>query len=154
MYDQHFQQSVIQSGMDANPARGQLKRGESFFIPSFCSRGLAMSGVRDRFGRPFPRQPAHHRSAHSEAESGAYSRDSSRFPRRRSYIPSTAIGQVPRLSCEGIVYQSLSLPKSLHQHRSSSPFRYHHGPMFMRLLTVPGMMLLALCYYCTIGEPD
>ena len=38
---------------------------------------------RDRFGRPVPRQPAH---LHTQAESGAYSRDSSRFPRRRPFI--------------------------------------------------------------------
>ena len=33
---------------------------------------------RDGFGSPFPRQPAHH---HTQAESGAYLRDSTRFPR-------------------------------------------------------------------------
>ena len=37
---------------------------------------------RDGFSRPVPRQPAHF---HSQAESGAYSRDSSRFTRRRPY---------------------------------------------------------------------
>ena len=38
---------------------------------------------RDGFGRPVPRQSAHF---HTQAESGAYSRDSSRFPRRRPFI--------------------------------------------------------------------
>ena len=38
---------------------------------------------RDWFSRPVPRQPAH---LHTQAESGAYSRDSSRFPRRRPFI--------------------------------------------------------------------
>ena len=38
---------------------------------------------RDGFGRPIPREPAH---LHTQAESGAYSRDSSRFPRRRPCI--------------------------------------------------------------------
>ena len=38
---------------------------------------------RDGFSRPVPRQPAH---PHTQAESGAYSRDSSRFPRRRPFI--------------------------------------------------------------------
>ena len=38
---------------------------------------------RDGFGSPVPRQPTH---LHTQAESGAYSRDSSRFPRRRSFI--------------------------------------------------------------------
>ena len=35
---------------------------------------------RDGFSRPVPRQPAH---LHTQAESGAYLRDSSRVPRRR-----------------------------------------------------------------------
>ena len=38
---------------------------------------------RDGFSRPVPRQPAH---LHTQAESGVYSRDSSRFPRRRPFI--------------------------------------------------------------------
>ena len=38
---------------------------------------------RDGFGSPVPRQPAH---LHTQAESGAYSRDSSRFPRRRPFV--------------------------------------------------------------------
>ena len=38
---------------------------------------------RDGFGSPVPRQPAH---LHTQAESGAYSRDASRFPRRRPFV--------------------------------------------------------------------
>ena len=38
---------------------------------------------RDGFGSPVPRQPAH---LHTQAESGAYIRDSSRVPRRRPFI--------------------------------------------------------------------
>ena len=38
---------------------------------------------RDEFDNPFSRQPAH---LHTQAESGAYLRDSSRVPRRRPYI--------------------------------------------------------------------
>ena len=38
---------------------------------------------RDGFRRPVPRHPAH---LHTQAEYGAYSRDSSRFPRRRLLI--------------------------------------------------------------------
>ena len=38
---------------------------------------------RDGFGSSVPRQPAH---LHTQAESGAYIRDSSRFPRRRPFI--------------------------------------------------------------------
>ena len=36
--------------------------------------------VQDGFGSPVPRQPAH---LHTQAESGAYIRDSSRLPQRR-----------------------------------------------------------------------
>ena len=39
--------------------------------------------LRDEFGSPVPRQPAH---LHAQAESGAYLRDSSRVPRRRPFI--------------------------------------------------------------------
>ena len=38
---------------------------------------------RDGFGSPVPRQPAH---LHTQAESGAYLRDSSRVPQRRPFI--------------------------------------------------------------------
>ena len=38
---------------------------------------------RDGFGSPVPREPAH---LHTKAESGAYLRDSSRVPRRRSTV--------------------------------------------------------------------
>ena len=38
---------------------------------------------RDGFGSPVPRQPA---NLHTQAESGAYLRDSSRVPRRRPFI--------------------------------------------------------------------
>ena len=37
---------------------------------------------RDGFGSPVPRQPAH---LYTQAESGAYLRDSSRVPRRRPH---------------------------------------------------------------------
>ena len=37
----------------------------------------------DGFSRPVPCQPTH---LHTQAESGAYSRDYSRFPRRRPFI--------------------------------------------------------------------
>ena len=69
----------------ANPAisSGQLKRKSYIFpCPPFAPENYLVS--RDRFGRPVPRQPAH--SPHSKAESGAYSRDSSRFARRRPFI--------------------------------------------------------------------
>ena len=65
---------------------------------------------RDGFGRPVPRQPAH---LHTQVESGAYLRDSSRVPRRRPFIyfkPPYAIESVPTLSGHGIAYRWRSLP--------------------------------------------
>ena len=74
----------------------------------------------DGFGSPVPRQPAH---LHTQAESGAYLRDSSRVPRRRPFIcfePPHAIGSVPRLSGHAIAYRWRSLPR-VRRHRASKP---------------------------------
>ena len=57
---------------------------------------------RDGFSRPVPRQPAH---LHTQAESGAYLRDSSRVPRRRPMKPPYAIGSVPSLSGHAVAYR-------------------------------------------------
>ena len=62
---------------------------------------------RDGFGSPVPHQPAH---LHTQAESGAYSRDSSRIPRRRPFVylnrhtPSgqTRIYRVTQLRIDGV----------------------------------------------------
>ena len=73
---------------------------------------------RDGFSRPIPRQPAH---LHTQAESGAYLRDSSRVPRRRpSMKPPYAIGSVPCLSGHAIAYRWRSLPR-VRRHRASKP---------------------------------
>ena len=70
---------------------------------------------RDGFSRPVPRQPAH---LHTQAESGAYLRDSSRVPRRRPFMkPPYAIGSVPSLSGHAIAYRWRSLP-GVHRHRA------------------------------------
>ena len=61
-----------QPGKVASSARGQL----SAFVPENLVS-------RDGFGSPVPRQPAH---LHTQAEYGAYLRDSSRVPRRRPFI--------------------------------------------------------------------
>ena len=73
--------------------------------------------ARDRFSRPVPRQPAH---LHTQAESGAYLRDSSRrVPRRRPFMkPPYAIGSVPSLSDHAIAYRWRSLPR-VRRHRAS-----------------------------------
>ena len=73
---------------------------------------------RDRFSRPVPRQPAH---LHTQAESGAYLRDSSRVPRWRPFMkPPYAIGSVPSLSGHAISYRWRSLPR-VRRHRVSKP---------------------------------
>ena len=70
------------------------------------------------FSRPVPRHPAH---LHPQAESGAYSRDSSRVPRRRPFMkPPYAIGSVPSLSGHAIAYRWRSLPR-VRRHRASKP---------------------------------
>ena len=73
---------------------------------------------RDGFSRPVPRQPAH---LHTQAESGAYLRDSSRVPRRRPFMkPPYAIGSVPSLSGHAVAYRWRSLPR-VRRHRASKP---------------------------------
>ena len=73
---------------------------------------------RDGFSRPVPRQPVH---LHTQAESGAYLRDSSRVPRRRPPIkPPYAIGPVPSLSGHAFAYRWRSLPR-VRRHRASKP---------------------------------
>ena len=73
---------------------------------------------RDGSSRPVPRQPAH---LHTQAESGAYSRDSSRVPRRRPFMkPPYATGSVPSLSGHAIAYRWRSLPR-VRRHRASKP---------------------------------
>ena len=70
---------------------------------------------RDGFSLPVPRQPAH---LHTQAESGAYSRDYSRVPRRRPFMkPPYAIGSVPSLSGHA---RWRSLPR-VRWHRASKP---------------------------------
>ena len=59
------------TGKVANPARGQLNR-EKHNPLSLCVPESLVS--RDGFSRPVPRQPVH---LHTQAESGAYVRDSS-----------------------------------------------------------------------------
>ena len=71
---------------------------------------------RDGFGRPVPRQLAH---LHTQAESGAYFRDSSRVPRRRPFMkPPYTIGPVPSLAGHAIAYRWRSLPR-VRRHRGS-----------------------------------
>ena len=104
-----------QPGKVANPARGQLNRENNIPLSPCVPENLVS---RDGFSRPVPRQPAH---LHSQAESGAYLRDSSRVPRRRPFMkPPYAIGSVPNLSGHAIAYRWRSLPRVL-RHRASKP---------------------------------
>ena len=60
---------------------------------------------------------------HTRAESVAYSRDSSRVPRRLPFIyikPTCAIGSVPSLSGHANAYRWRSLPR-VRRHRASKP---------------------------------
>ena len=73
---------------------------------------------RDGFSRPVPRQPVH---LHTQAESDAYLRDSSRVPRRRPFTkPPYAIGSVPSLSGQATAYRWRSLPR-VRRHGASKP---------------------------------
>ena len=117
MHGHHIQQSMDQPGKVANPARGQLKRKMNVSVSAFAPENLVS---RDGFGSPFPRQPAH---LHSQAESGAYIRDSSRFLQRRPLLylkRPDAIESVPSVSDHAIAYRWRSLPR-VRRHRASTP---------------------------------
>ena len=104
-----------QPGKVANPARGQLSRENNIPLSPYVPGNLVS---RDGFSRPVPRQPAH---LHTQAESGAYLRDSSRVPRRRPFMkPPYAIGSVPSLSGHAIAYRWRSLPR-VRRHKASKP---------------------------------
>ena len=86
-------------------------------LPASAPESLAS---RDGSGSLVSRQPAHH---HTQAESGAYLRDSSRVPRRHPFIyfkPPHAIGSVPSLSGHAIAYRRCSLPR-VRRHRVTKP---------------------------------
>ena len=105
-----------QPGKVASPARGQLNREKHIPLSPCVPENLVS---RDGFSRPVPRQPAH---LHTQAESGAYLRDSSRVPRRRPFYE-TAIRHrvsVPSLSGHANAYRSRSLPR-VRRHRASKP---------------------------------
>ena len=75
-----YSKSIDQPGKVTNPARGQLNRENEYSLSPFAPENLVS---RDGFGSLVLRQPAH---LHTQAESGAYLRDSSQFPRRRPLI--------------------------------------------------------------------
>ena len=88
-----------------------------FTLSAFAPENLVS---RDGFGSPVPRLPAH---LHTQTEFGAYSRDSSRVPRRLSCIylkPPYVIESVPSSSGHAIEYLWRSLPR-VRRHRANKP---------------------------------
>ena len=80
-----YSKSIVQPGKVANPARGQLTNVENGYFP-VCVRSRLKNWSRETSSAVPSRVSLliHHTQ---KAESGAYSRDSSRFPwRRRSFI--------------------------------------------------------------------
>ena len=75
MYGQPFQQSMGRPGMVANTARGQLNREKCVFP---CLRSRLRVWPRET-GSAVPSRVSL-LILHTQGESGAYSRDSSRFP--------------------------------------------------------------------------
>ena len=117
MYGHTYTKSMDQPGKVANPARGQLNREDEYSPSPYVPEKLVS---RDGFSRSVPRQPAH---LHTQAESGAYLRDSSRIPRRRPFIyfkPPYSFGSVPSLSGHANAYRWRSLPR-VRRHRTSKP---------------------------------
>ena len=117
MYGHTYSVSMDQPDKVANPARGQLNREDEHFPVRVRAENLVS---RNGSGNPVPRQPAH---LHTQDESGAYLRDSSRVPRRHPLIYLKlpyVIGSVPILSGRAIAYQWCSLPRVL-RHRASKP---------------------------------
>ena len=91
-----------QPGKVANPTRGQLDRKNIIPLSSCVPESLVS---RDGFSRSVPRQPAH---LHTQAESGAYLRDSSRVP----LINTICMSSVGERVCQTFLFCSLLL---LHQ---------------------------------------
>ena len=108
-----------QPGKVANPARGQLNRENNIPLSPCVPENLVS---RNGFSSPVPRQPAH---LHTQAESGAYLRDSSRVPRRLALpgYPSLAICDgyfpVPVRACQ--VGLARRVPQSRPASACSSP---------------------------------
>ena len=117
IYGHTYSNSMDQLGKVVNPTHGQLNRENDISLSAFAPEN---SISRDGFGSPVPRQSAH---VHTQAESGAYLRDSSRVPRRHPFIylkPPYANGSVPSLSGHIIAYRWRSLPR-VRRHRASKP---------------------------------
>ena len=80
MYGHTYSKSKDQPGKVANSACSHLNRENQFSLSPFAPENLIS---RDGFGSSVPRQPAY---LHTQAESGACLRDSSRVPWLRPFI--------------------------------------------------------------------
>ena len=115
LYGHTYSKSMDQPGESCtwSAEQGKINISLSAFVPENLVS-------RDGFGSPVPRQPAH---LHTQVESGAYLRDSSRVPRRQPFLlfkPPYAIGSVPSLSGHAIAYRWRSLPR-VRRHGARKP---------------------------------
>ena len=121
-----YSNSKDRPGKVANLACGQLNRKKIYiYLSSFAPEKLV---PRDGFDSPVPCQPGH---PHTQTESGAYLRHSSRFPRRRPFTylnRHTPSGQSRvhrvtqlRIAGTGPVNPATGLPL------------LYHDPVYMRL---------------------
>ena len=91
---------------------------------------------RDGFGSPIPRGPAH---LHTQAESGAYLRDSSRVPRRRlRHGVSQSLELVYRVRTYGVHCRESAgtgsvVFKVVRLTINSAALAGHHGPINVQL---------------------
>ena len=116
MYGQHVQRSMDQTGMLANPARGQLNREIYFFLSSFVPEILFSLDVPVVSSRVSPL------ILHTQTESSIWCLITGLLPlsATASIIPSTAIGSIPSLSRHADAYRWCSLSRG-RRHKFSSP---------------------------------
>ena len=76
----YYSKSKDQPGKVANPGRGQLNKENKHSLSPFVPENLVS---RDGFGSSVPRDPVHF---HTQAESGVYLWNSSRFLRQHLFI--------------------------------------------------------------------
>ena len=131
---------------------GQLNREINIALSAFAPENLVS---RDEFGSPVPCQAAH---LHTQAESSAYSRDSSHFPRRRcprkicTLNRHYVVGSVPSLSGHKSAHRWRSLPR-VRRHRARRPkgtIVPVTGAAFFAGFTVWTNSFLCTVLHCTV----
>ena len=119
-----YDKSMAQPRKVANPGRGQLNRENGYSLSLFAPENFVS---RDGFSRPVPRQSAR---LNTRGESGAYLRDSSRFPRRRLFIylnhhtPSgqSRTNRVTQLRTDGVHKAPVAPSRSLQEGSMEPPW--------------------------------